>query len=147
MKLPFTWPNSSDSSSVSGMPAQLTGTKAASARALAASMARATTSLPDAALAGDEHLGVRAGDPLDFGLQLRDHLARADQLDVAVLPHRLPQSTRPLHCTTQTLSAPSIARRATGRTLQRGESSRLSRCRDPGLADVPGFGRIAGLKG
>ncbi len=47
VKLPFTCPNSSDSSRVSGMPAQLTGTNPTAARVLAAWMARATTSLPE----------------------------------------------------------------------------------------------------
>ncbi len=34
VKLPFTWPNSSDSSSVSGRPAQLTGANVMLARGL-----------------------------------------------------------------------------------------------------------------
>ena len=46
MKAPFTCPNSSLSSSVSGRAAQLTLTKAASARGLSAWIARAASSLP-----------------------------------------------------------------------------------------------------
>ena len=46
MKLPLTCPNSSDSSSVSGSPAQLTATKGRAARTLWACTARATSSLP-----------------------------------------------------------------------------------------------------
>src|SRR5688572_12328973 len=46
VKLPLTWPNSSDSSSVSGRPAQLTATNSLFCRGPSAWMARATTSLP-----------------------------------------------------------------------------------------------------
>ena len=46
VKLPFTWPKSSDSSRVSGRPAQLTAMNARSARGLLVWMARATSSLP-----------------------------------------------------------------------------------------------------
>ena len=44
--MPFTWPNSSDSSRFSGSPAQFTGTNGAEARSEFAPMALATTSLP-----------------------------------------------------------------------------------------------------
>jgi hypothetical protein len=46
VKLPRTWPNSSDSRSVSGRPAQFTGTKDRLARALRQWIAWATSSLP-----------------------------------------------------------------------------------------------------
>ena len=46
VKAPFMWPNSSDSSSASGMAPQLTATKGFFARALALWMARASISLP-----------------------------------------------------------------------------------------------------
>ena len=42
-------------------------------------MERATTSLPDAALAGDQHLGVRAGHAFDFPAQLLDQRAGANE--------------------------------------------------------------------
>ena len=46
MKAPRTWPNSSDSSSVSGIAAQFTLTSGMSRCALRAWIARATSSLP-----------------------------------------------------------------------------------------------------
>ena len=58
MKLPFTCPNSSDSSSVSVRPAQLSATNAPRARGeLRVDVARDDV-LADAALAGDEDLGI-----------------------------------------------------------------------------------------
>ena len=79
MKLPFTCPNSSDSSSVSGMPAQLTATKGAiRARAAAVDSAR-NEFLADAAFAGDQDLGIRARDALDLRLEIEHRRARADQ--------------------------------------------------------------------
>jgi len=46
VKAPFSWPNSSDSTSVSGIAATLTATKAWPRRSLRAWIARATSSLP-----------------------------------------------------------------------------------------------------
>ena len=47
VKAPLTWPNSSDSSSASGMAPQLTATNGRAARGLARWMARASSSLPE----------------------------------------------------------------------------------------------------
>ncbi len=80
---PFSWPNSSLSSSASGMAAQLTGTNGPAARALPRWMRRANTLLAGAGVAGDEHRRVAHGDgpalPLDL-LQWRAR--RVDQLGV-----------------------------------------------------------------
>ena len=46
--------------------------------------------LADAALAGDQHLGVGPGDALDLLLGARPSRAGAGQLDVPVVPHRIP---------------------------------------------------------
>ena len=87
MKLPFTWPNSSDSRSVSGRPAQLTATIGAT-RARAALMDGVRHELlADAALPGDEDLGVRPRDPVDFLRQLDDDGARPDQLFSSLASH------------------------------------------------------------
>ena len=78
VKLPFTWPNSSDSSSVSGRPAQLTGDEDVVCARPSADGA-GHDFLPDAALAGDQHLGVRSGHTLDFLAQLLDQRAGANE--------------------------------------------------------------------
>ena len=63
-------------------------------------MARATTSLPDAALSGDQHLGVGSSHSLDLRLQFADRAACPDQIHVPVLPHRSPTNRdRPHRCT------------------------------------------------
>ena len=46
MKAPFSWPNSSDSTSASGIAATLTATNGCPRRSLRAWIARATSSLP-----------------------------------------------------------------------------------------------------
>ena len=87
MKLPFTWPNSSDSSSVSGRPAQLTATIGA-LRARAALVDRVRDELlADAALAGDQHLRVGSRDAVDLLRELRDDAARPDQLFASLVSH------------------------------------------------------------
>ena len=73
MNAPRAWPNSSLSSSVSVIAPQLIATNGPAARADSSWMSRATRSLPDAALAGDEHGRVDLG-----------HAAR----QVEHLPHR-----------------------------------------------------------
>ena len=66
MKLPRTWPNSSDSSSESGTPAQLIVTSVA-LRASAALVDQPRDDfLADTALAGDEHLRVGARRVIDL---------------------------------------------------------------------------------
>ena len=87
VKLPFTWPNSSDSSSVSGRPAQLTGAKTLPrARALRVN-ASGDDFLARPALAGDQHLGVGPRDAIDFFLERDDLGAASDQLDVRLDSH------------------------------------------------------------
>ena len=87
MKLPFTWPNSSDSSSVSGRPAQLTATNGRAARGLRCVNRARDELLADAALAGDQHLGVGSRDALDFLREFRDRSARSDQLSIPLASH------------------------------------------------------------
>ena len=70
MKLPLTWPNSSDSSRVSGMPAQLMGTNGSRVRGLPGVNGPRDQFLARAAFAGDQHLRVGAGDALDLLHQL-----------------------------------------------------------------------------
>ena len=88
VKLPLTWPNSSDSSSVSGRPAQLTATNGRCPRGLCAWTALATSSLPTPLSPVIEHFGVGPRDALDLLLELDHHAAGAGQLNVAVVPHR-----------------------------------------------------------
>src|SRR5262245_22822557 len=91
VKLPFTWPNNSDSSSVSGIPAQLTGERLLRSRTRRVDGPRDDL-LPRAALPRDKHLGVGTRYPRDLRLELGYRRARADQINVAVLPHRCPKS-------------------------------------------------------
>ena len=90
MKLPLTCPNSSDSSRVSGIPAQLTVTSARSDAGALAVEGGGDELLADAALAGDEHLRVRARDAIDFFAELPHGDAAADQMSKAVVSQVVP---------------------------------------------------------
>ena len=66
MKAPFSWPNSSLSSRLSGIAAQLTATKGAAPAASSWWMARATSSLPVPLSPEDEHGRVGGAGHLDL---------------------------------------------------------------------------------
>ena len=66
MKEPFSWPNSSDSISSSGMAAQLTSIMGRSARGEAAWIDVGDHLLAGAVLAGDQDPGVGGGGQLDL---------------------------------------------------------------------------------
>ena len=78
---PLVWPKSSLSSSVSGIAPQLIATNGWLARGLARWIARASSSLPRAALALDQHARVARGHALRLGEQvLHERGARDDVL-------------------------------------------------------------------
>ena len=88
VKLPFTWPNSSDSSSVSGRPAQLTVMNGRSgARALRVDAHR-DEFLAHAALARDQDLRVRLRHALDLLLERQHGGAPAHELREAGSSHQ-----------------------------------------------------------
>ena len=79
MKLPRAWPKSSDSSSESGRPAQLSVDHAGAAAGAALMDQPRHDFLADAGLAGDEDLGVRPGGAVDLGFERAHHFAAADK--------------------------------------------------------------------
>ena len=90
VKAPRSWPNSSDSSSVSGSAAQLTATNGRSARGPALVDRAGDHLLPRPALPAQQHGGARRGDAGHRGEDLLHPLALADDaLDPVRLPDRL----------------------------------------------------------
>ena len=88
MKAPFTWPNSSDSSSISGIAAQFTTTNGRSS-ALAARVDRARDHLlAGPALAADQHVRLAVGHLPD---QLEDALHRRAVSDDGAIALAVPQ--------------------------------------------------------
>ena len=71
MKLPRTWPNNSDSSSVSGTPAQLIVTSGESAARAALMNQPRDDFLANAAFTGDQDFRVRSRGAFDFFLDAR----------------------------------------------------------------------------
>ena len=85
VKAPFSWPNSSLSSSPVGIAAQLILTKVRSRRGLRSCSARAIELLARAGLAADEHGGVGGGDGFDLLQHPPQRRALADDLLEVVL--------------------------------------------------------------
>ena len=87
VKLPLTCPNNSDSSSVSGRPAQFIATNGAEARGTARVNGARHELLADAALAGHEHLGFRRRDASNLVAKVLHLATAADQFRVVISPH------------------------------------------------------------
>ena len=95
VKLPRTWPNSSDSSSVSGMPAQLIATSGACARALSWWIRRLATSLPTPLSPVISTLALQPARVLDLGPNsLHDRADPDEILDRVLHSHSLLEPPR-----------------------------------------------------
>ena len=81
VKLPRTWPNSSDARSVSGTPAQLIVTSGARASAALLMNQLRDDFLADAALPGDQHLRVGSARVLDLFADQTGCAAGADEMN------------------------------------------------------------------
>ena len=130
VKAPFSWPNSSLSSSSAGSAAQLTLTNGRSfARRALVDRARDEL-LADAALAADQHRDVAVGDLLD-DLRDRSHLG-------AVAPERNARSWSSLSCRRSSVISrhqPGLLDRALDRGVERDLAEALGIVR---LDDVVG---------
>ena len=89
MKLPRTWPKSSDSRSESGRPAQLSVTSDARRRDAAVVDQSRDDFLADAGLAGDQDLRVGARGELDLGFDRADRVAAADEANLLLVWEQL----------------------------------------------------------
>ena len=126
VKLPLTWPNSSDSRSVSGIPAQLTGSERLAGARTGQVDGASDDFLARAAFSCNQDLGVGTRNALHLGLEVADGATRPNELRVPVLPHRSPTSPSP--------------------TNPKRAHTRLSSTRAPLVQTSHRFGGMAGRK-